>query len=401
MRGRPRNKGPNPLTRSFESNGPDVKIRGTAQHVADKYTQLARDAHASGDPVSAESYFQHAEHYNRLIAAAQEQFRQQYGAVQRPFDDEGEDGDEEGGPSNGYGGPGDRQSMGGDEFGEPGFQANPYAGRQNDAGRQNGERAPQQRFDRNDRQNRGQRFDNRGGERFDRNQERGDRYERGPQDRNGQDRNPQDRNPQDRQGQDRQGQDRQGQDRGPQERAERFNAGDNPRQERFDRGDRPERGERPVQAGERVDRGGERPVYDRPPPDRQDRRERFGRSDANGRQEGGPRPDGNGRDARPERAPRTENARGGYPEDDAVAGNLPAFLTNPSRQPITVGDEPRADNPPPAAAPAGEGEAPMEANGAAPARPRRRRAPARRVDAEETQEVSSASQGAAPEEALD
>ena len=51
-RGRNRNKGPNPLTRTYESNGPDVKIRGTAQHIADKYAQLARDAQASGDPVA-------------------------------------------------------------------------------------------------------------------------------------------------------------------------------------------------------------------------------------------------------------------------------------------------------------------------------------------------------------
>src|SRR5215469_1689978 len=75
MRGRNR-KGQNPLTRVYESNGPDVKIRGTPNHVAEKYIQLARDAQASGDPVAAENYFQHAEHYFRLIAAAQEQFRQ-------------------------------------------------------------------------------------------------------------------------------------------------------------------------------------------------------------------------------------------------------------------------------------------------------------------------------------
>jgi Domain of unknown function (DUF4167) len=67
----------NPLTRVYESNGPDVKIRGTAHHVAEKYLQLARDSQSSGDPVSAENYFQHAEHYFRLIAAANEQFRQQ------------------------------------------------------------------------------------------------------------------------------------------------------------------------------------------------------------------------------------------------------------------------------------------------------------------------------------
>ena len=75
MRGRNR-KSHNPLTRVYESNGPDVKIRGTASHIAEKYLQLARDAQSSGDPVSAENYLQHAEHYFRLIASAQEQFRQ-------------------------------------------------------------------------------------------------------------------------------------------------------------------------------------------------------------------------------------------------------------------------------------------------------------------------------------
>lgn len=63
-------RGPNPLTRSYESNGPDVKVRGTAQHVAEKYLSLARDAHSSGDRVMAENYLQHAEHYNRIIATA-------------------------------------------------------------------------------------------------------------------------------------------------------------------------------------------------------------------------------------------------------------------------------------------------------------------------------------------
>src|SRR5438309_11596613 len=75
--GRNNRKGQNPLTRIYESNGPDVKIRGTASHVAEKYIQLARDSQASGDHVAAENYYQHAEHYFRMIAAAQDQFRQQ------------------------------------------------------------------------------------------------------------------------------------------------------------------------------------------------------------------------------------------------------------------------------------------------------------------------------------
>jgi hypothetical protein len=88
-------RGQNPMTRVFESNGPDIKIRGTASHVAEKYVQLARDARSSGDPVAAENYYQHAEHYFRLIAAAQEQFRQNQPQQQQRMDevisDEGED----------------------------------------------------------------------------------------------------------------------------------------------------------------------------------------------------------------------------------------------------------------------------------------------------------------------
>jgi hypothetical protein len=60
----------------YESNGPDLKIRGNASHIAEKYLQLARDAQSSGDPIAAENYYQHAEHYFRLIAAAQEHLRQ-------------------------------------------------------------------------------------------------------------------------------------------------------------------------------------------------------------------------------------------------------------------------------------------------------------------------------------
>lgn len=88
-------RGQNPMTRVYESNGPDIKIRGTASHIAEKYLQLARDARSSGDPVAAENYYQHAEHYFRLIAAAQEQFRQS----QQPRGDEpisSEDGEDDG-----------------------------------------------------------------------------------------------------------------------------------------------------------------------------------------------------------------------------------------------------------------------------------------------------------------
>ena len=59
--------------RSYDSSGPEVKIRGTASHIYEKYLQLARDANASGDRVMAENYLQHAEHYYRIMAAAQAQ----------------------------------------------------------------------------------------------------------------------------------------------------------------------------------------------------------------------------------------------------------------------------------------------------------------------------------------
>lgn len=68
---RPGGGGGNPVNRVYESNGPDLKVRGNAQTIAEKYQQLARDAHTAGDPVMAESYYQHAEHYLRILAAAQ------------------------------------------------------------------------------------------------------------------------------------------------------------------------------------------------------------------------------------------------------------------------------------------------------------------------------------------
>jgi hypothetical protein len=99
MRGRNR-KGPNPLTRSFESNGGDVKIRGTALHIAEKYVQLARDAQSSGDRVAGENYLQHAEHYYRIVAAAQAQLPQPQPVFRN--DEDGAE-DEDGERNNGYG----------------------------------------------------------------------------------------------------------------------------------------------------------------------------------------------------------------------------------------------------------------------------------------------------------
>jgi hypothetical protein len=67
--------------RTYDSSGPEVKIRGAASHVYEKYLQLARDANSSGDRVMAENYLQHAEHYYRIMAAAAAQ-QAQYQAQQ-------------------------------------------------------------------------------------------------------------------------------------------------------------------------------------------------------------------------------------------------------------------------------------------------------------------------------
>lgn len=58
----------------FDSNGPDVRIRGTAFQIVEKYAALAKDAHSAGDRVMAESYLQHAEHYQRMVTAWNEEF---------------------------------------------------------------------------------------------------------------------------------------------------------------------------------------------------------------------------------------------------------------------------------------------------------------------------------------
>jgi hypothetical protein len=67
--------GHNP-NRTYDSTGPEVKIRGSSSHIYEKYLQLARDANASGDRVMAENYLQHAEHYYRIMAVTQAQIQQ-------------------------------------------------------------------------------------------------------------------------------------------------------------------------------------------------------------------------------------------------------------------------------------------------------------------------------------
>lgn len=68
-----------PLNRNhvFDSNGPDLRVRGTAQQLFEKYLQLGRDATSSGDRVMGEGYFQHAEHYFRIVSAMNQAAAQQ------------------------------------------------------------------------------------------------------------------------------------------------------------------------------------------------------------------------------------------------------------------------------------------------------------------------------------
>lgn len=77
--------GHQPMNRNhvFDSNGPDMRLRGTAQQLFEKYLQLGRDATSAGDRVMAESYFQHAEHYFRILNAMNQAQQQQGGQHQQ------------------------------------------------------------------------------------------------------------------------------------------------------------------------------------------------------------------------------------------------------------------------------------------------------------------------------
>ena len=76
-RSRGRGNGKRPQrNNNVDSHGPDVRVRGTVQQVHDKYLTLARDATSSGDRINAENYYQHAEHYYRIIAVQQENAEQ-------------------------------------------------------------------------------------------------------------------------------------------------------------------------------------------------------------------------------------------------------------------------------------------------------------------------------------
>jgi Domain of unknown function (DUF4167) len=155
MRGRNRGKGgggggghhhhhQNPLSRMYESNGPDVKIRGNASHIAEKYLQLARDAQSAGDTIASESYYQHAEHYFRLIAAAQEHLRQTQPSFYQQQPQQGQPGEARGnGGDESFDDDGDDQlSISGEPY-APALQQQPFYPQQQPQPQQN---PPQQNF---------------------------------------------------------------------------------------------------------------------------------------------------------------------------------------------------------------------------------------------------------------
>lgn len=334
MRGRNNNnnnnnrKGPNPLTRSYESNGPDVKIRGTAHHIAEKYLQLARDAQTSGDPVAAESYLQHAEHYFRLIASAQQAQMGFNRPADEPDPDETDDDDVNAVPDR-FASPPERPQP---QLNPP----QPYADRPYNGGeRQGGFNGERPAYN---------------GERPAFNGERHDRQDRGQQDR-------------------------QGQDRGNYEGGRR--------NDRMGRGPRPYREQdgRPDQRGQdnrnQEYRGQERGYSDRQPESRPDVRE-GGRPD----QQGGRTFSGPPRDrlrdaavgeAQPEVNLREDPVQREPDVRPAEAPDLPAFI----RAPVRLGQGPSETTEMPDALPAGTMETAAEGQGDEAPRfpPRRRRRP--------------------------
>ena len=96
--------GHQPMNRNhvFDSTGPDMRLRGTAQQLFEKYLQLGRDATSGGDRVMAEGYFQHAEHYFRILNAmnqAQQQHapqQQQRGGRYQGGPEQGSEGGQDG-----------------------------------------------------------------------------------------------------------------------------------------------------------------------------------------------------------------------------------------------------------------------------------------------------------------
>ena len=288
---------PNNPNRAFDSNGPEgIKVRGNAQHVYERYQQLARDAASSGDRVLAENYLQHAEHYFRLLRAMQPS-RPVTEIVARDSFASGYDIDFE------------------DESGAQAAQFAQEAAEAEDRGDGEGERqeAREGRDDRDFRRDRDFRGEGRDRDREFRRDER-PREDRQRSDRPRDDRQRDDRHRDDRPRDDRQRDDRPREDR-PRD--------DRPRDDRS-------RDDRPREDGEGR---------------RESRRERFERQ----RGERGPRPEAADPLAvvQPERAPLTPPSDEGSPvlrAEDGGESHMPAFLGRAAPQ-AAGAEEPAAEKP--------------------------------------------------------
>jgi hypothetical protein len=121
-----------PLNRNhvFDSSGPDLRVRGTAQQLFEKYLQLGRDATGAGDRVMAESYFQHAEHYFRILnainqASQQNQPQQHYQGGQNPQNQQNPQPNPGGHAGGQYNGQRRRDEGYENEDGQPGYDEQP------------------------------------------------------------------------------------------------------------------------------------------------------------------------------------------------------------------------------------------------------------------------------------
>jgi hypothetical protein len=103
----------NNVNRVYESNGPEGKVRGTPQQVVEKYLQLARDAQSANDRVLAESFFQFAEHYIRVLNVAQQQSEERRQQMQQEGARQDQDGARDSDDNDGD----DNDGDGGDDYG--------------------------------------------------------------------------------------------------------------------------------------------------------------------------------------------------------------------------------------------------------------------------------------------
>ena len=314
--------------RAFDSNGPEgSKVRGNAQHVFEKYQQLARDAQASGDRVLGENYLQHAEHYFRLLRAMQPT-RPASEILGRDHFSSGFDIDFE-----------DESAQAQSEAAD---QASAEAGDTPETWQAG--QAPQQQAREDRPQNRDERprddrprYENRDRD-FNRDGQ-APREGREGQSRDGQYRDAQSAERQSREGQNREGQNRDGQSRDGQNRDAQTRDGQGGRRDRW-RDDRPRGEDRPQTEGQQQPRD-ERPRDDRPREDRP-------RDDRPRNRDDRPRYN---RDERPQREPAAAAEPQAPPQErgspvlrDSEGGEsyAPAFLqTSAAPRPEPAGDAPK------------------------------------------------------------